>query len=70
MGSDQITTTEPTVPMSEYRILYTAYVSCLETGRDRILDLGGDCDSVDVMEKGDPALRRARAIITGVQDVH
>jgi hypothetical protein len=39
-----------------------AYVRLLETGRDRIVDLGGDCDPVAVMEAGDPALRAVRAL--------
>jgi hypothetical protein len=43
--------------------LYRSYVNTLEAGRDRILFLGGDCDPVDVMEQGNPALRRARAAI-------
>ena len=47
----------------ELRHLYRAYVSLLEIGRDRIIGLGGTCDPVDVMEAGDPALRRARAAI-------
>ena len=42
------------------RSLYRAYVSLLETGRELIVMRGGTCDSVDVMEKGDPALREAR----------
>jgi hypothetical protein len=40
--------------------LYRGYVATLETGRDRIMDLGGTCDPVDVMEEGDPFLRAAR----------
>lgn len=42
------------------RNLYRAYVQLLESGRDRILSLGGDCDPVDVMEASDPDLRAAR----------
>lgn len=45
--------------------LMMAYVRLLEVGRDRILDLGGDCDPVDVMEAGDPSLRAARALNPG-----
>lgn len=37
-----------------------AYVNLLESGRDRIVSLGGDCDSVEVMERGDPYLKKAR----------
>ena len=40
--------------------LYKKYVNLLESGRDRILDLGGSCDPVDVMEMSDPELRDAR----------
>lgn len=39
--------------------LARAYVRLLESGRDRIISLGGDCDPVDVMERGDPYLRKA-----------
>jgi hypothetical protein len=46
------------------RRLYRGYVNSLESGRDRILFLGGDCDPVDVMERGDPHLREARAILS------
>lgn len=34
-----------------------AYVSLMETGRDRIISLGGSCDPVEVMEAADPELR-------------
>ena len=40
--------------------LYKKYVNLLESGRDRILELGGTCDPVDVMEMSDPGLRDAR----------
>lgn len=43
-----------------HRDLQTAYVRLLEAGRDRIMDLGGECDPVDVMEAADPWLSRAR----------
>lgn len=43
--------------------LHKGYVFVLEAGRDRIMDLGGQCDPVDVMEIGDPRLARARAVI-------
>src|SRR3546814_7675027 len=46
------------------RNLYHAYVSTLESGRDRIVFLGGDCDSVERMEEGDPALVKARASLS------
>lgn len=43
--------------------LIQGYVNLLESGRDRIISLGGDCDPVDVMEASDPYLRAARALI-------
>lgn len=43
--------------------LRIAYVNMLESGRDRIIALGGDCDSVEKMEKDDPALAVARKTI-------
>lgn len=49
-------------PAEEIRRLTLAYVNLLEIGRDRIIALGGDCDPVDVMEAGDPALHRARTV--------
>jgi hypothetical protein len=39
------------------------YVGILEHGRDRIIDLGGQCDPLEVMESGDPHLRIVREII-------
>jgi hypothetical protein len=48
---------------AEIGYLDKAYVNLLEAGRDKIIDLGGDCDPVEVMEKADPALRRARAAL-------
>jgi hypothetical protein len=44
----------------ELEALYRAYVRLLESGRDRIMDLGGKCDPVDVMERTDPYLIQAR----------
>jgi hypothetical protein len=40
--------------------LIRAYVNTLEAGRDRIASLGGHCDSVEEMERGDPHLKKAR----------
>lgn len=45
--------------------LIHAYVRLLESGRDRIASLGADCDSVEIMERGDPCLRQAREALTG-----
>lgn len=43
------------------------YVGMLEHGRDRIVQLGGDCDPVDVMERGDTNLRQVSEIIASVE---
>ena len=53
--------------LAEMKALYKSYVQLLESGRDRIVDLGGDCDPVDRMEQGDPALIRARAVIAEME---
>jgi hypothetical protein len=45
------------------------YVNTLEAGRDRIASLGGECDPVDVMEHGDPHLRKAREAITAAESL-
>lgn len=47
----------------ELRALRQAYVRLLEAGRDRIRDLGGACDPVDVMERNDVDLRRVDAFL-------
>ncbi len=41
----------------------SAYVILMASGRDRILDLGGRCDGLDVMERNDINLRESRAAI-------
>lgn len=43
--------------------LVQGYVNTLESGRDRIVELGGQCDPVDVMEAADTYLRAARAAL-------
>lgn len=48
---------------AEFRSLMLAYVNLMEIGRDRIISLGGNCDPVDVMERGDPALVKARSLL-------
>lgn len=45
------------------RTLYLGYVRLLESGRDRIRDLGGECDPVDVMERNDPLLIEIREVL-------
>jgi hypothetical protein len=52
------------VPLSDFVALYRAYVNTLECSRDRITSLRGECDSVERMEAGDPALVRARKVMT------
>ncbi|MBD3684148.1 hypothetical protein H3005_20045 [Stenotrophomonas sp. Br8] len=51
------------VGLAEFKALYRAYVLLLESGRDRIIDLGGTCDPVDVMEANDIDLQAARRVI-------
>ena len=43
--------------------LYAGYVRTIEIGRERIVELGGDCDPVDRMVSGDPTLIAARAAL-------
>ena len=51
--------TAPAIDLEQgLRDLYRAYVRLLESGRDRITSLGGDCDPVDVMEQTDIDLRK------------
>lgn len=51
------------VDLADFKALYRAYVRLLESGRDRIRDLGGTCDPVDVMEANDVDLQAARGVI-------
>ncbi len=44
-----------------------AYVILMESARDRICDLGGECDGIEVMEINDPYLRESRAAIASVK---
>ena len=37
------------------------YMLALENGHHRIVSLGGQCDSLEVMERADPYLRAARS---------
>ena len=39
------------------------YKSCLRMGYDRILDLGGDCDSPEVMIAGNPDIQQADKLL-------
>ena len=49
--------------LDELKKLRRAYVSLLETGRDRIIQYGGQCDSVEAMEAADPYLKSSSAVI-------
>ncbi len=55
--------TAQAVDLADFKALYRAYVRLLESGRDRIRDLGGTCDPVDVMEANDVDLQAARRVI-------
>lgn len=39
------------------------YKSCLRMGYDRILDLGGDCESPEVMIAGNPDIQQAEKLL-------
>ncbi|HBL5341091.1 hypothetical protein ASU91_18445 [Enterobacter hormaechei subsp. steigerwaltii] len=41
----------------------SGYKSCLRTGYERIIELGGDCDSPEVMIAGNPDIQRAEKLI-------
>lgn len=41
----------------------SGYKSCLRTGHDRILDLGGECDAPEVMIVGNPDIRQAEKLL-------
>ncbi|WP_134709537.1 hypothetical protein [Stenotrophomonas maltophilia] len=55
--------TAQAVDLDDFKALYRAYVRLLESGRDRIRDLGGTCDPVDVMEANDVDLQAARRVL-------
>jgi hypothetical protein len=46
------------------KCLRSGYVRLLEAGRDRIRDLGGECDGIDVMVKNDIELAAIDKTIT------
>lgn len=50
------------------KALIRGYVNTLEIGRDRIVMLGGQCDSVEQMKAGDPYLLAARAALAQAKD--
>ncbi len=57
------------VDLADFKALYRAYVRLLESGRDRIRDLGGTCDPVDVMEANDVDLQAARRVLDSQAEV-
>ena len=61
--------TNPTNTLREaLQTLIKGYVSTLENARDRILMLGGQCDSLDDMDCTDIHLRAARAALAATDD--
>ena len=44
----------------------SGYKSCLRTGHERILDLGGDCDSPEVMIAGSTDIQQAEKLLAAV----
>lgn len=55
------------VLLKALKYLARHYVGQLENARDRIVSLGGQCDAVDVMERGDPHLRQVREVIASIE---
>lgn len=49
--------------LEELKFLRRAYVNMLEGGRDRILELGGQCDDVATMVAADQNMRSSGAAI-------
>lgn len=48
--------------------LYTHTVTILESGRDRIVFLGGSCDDVETMEKQDSVLSEIRELVAAINE--
>lgn len=49
--------------LNALKTLRHRYLVLLEIGRDRIRDYGGECDPLEVMERGDFSLKDADAVI-------
>ncbi len=47
------------------RQVVSGYKSCLRTGYERIIELGGACDEPEVMIAGNPDIRQAERILAG-----
>jgi hypothetical protein len=60
-------TSNEQVLLKALKYLARHYVGQLENARDRIVSLGGQCDPVDVMERGDPHLKQVREVIASVE---
>lgn len=60
-------TSKAKVLLDALKYLQRHYVGQLENARDRIVWLGGQCDSVETMERGDPHLRQVREVIASVE---
>ncbi|MFJ5852879.1 hypothetical protein ACIQCT_08075 [Enterobacter cancerogenus] len=43
----------------------SGYKSCLRTGHERILELGGDCDAPEVMIAGNTDIQQAEKLLAG-----
>ncbi|WP_050505960.1 hypothetical protein [Cronobacter malonaticus] len=41
----------------------SGYKSCLRTGHERIIELGGECDEPEVMIAGNPDIRQAEKVL-------
>ncbi|HDI3023018.1 TPA: ead/Ea22-like family protein [Cronobacter turicensis] len=42
----------------------SGYKSCLRTGHERIVELGGECDAPEVMIAGNPDIRQAEKVLS------
>lgn len=49
---------------AELRKLKHAYIGLMETGYELIIELGGECDDVEMMSFSDPTLRSVNALLT------
>lgn len=67
MSASPLPTSKEETLLKALKYLARHYVGVLEHGRDRIIALGGTCDPVDVMERGDPHLRQVREVIASVE---
>lgn len=59
--------TEKSDPVEALRDLIKSYEALVYTARDRIIDLGGDCDPAPRMIADDPALLEARSALAAAE---